>query len=78
MNRRRIMQSKHYFQQFKDEIKEEHQKFDTHQDAAEINNDHCNHKGKVKMDKGMLKCICGAGWSGPNLDLLLKHLNCVV
>ena len=65
------MKSKHYFQQFKEEIAEEHKKYKTHQESADISSDRCSHKGKVKMDGGVLRCSCGAAWPGPELDTLL-------
>lgn len=34
----------------------------------------CNHKkAYFDKDKRVLRCPCGAGWSGPNLHVLLKH-----
>jgi hypothetical protein len=34
----------------------------------------CNHKGAfIDKESRTLRCKCGAGWSGPNLHILLKH-----
>jgi hypothetical protein len=69
------MRSKYFFDEFKDQIKEEHEKFETHLENRDISQDRCNHKGKVKMVNGMLRCSCGAGWQGPGLDTLFDLLN---
>jgi hypothetical protein len=67
--------SKHYFEQFKDEIAEEHKKFETHLEQKELTNEKCTHFGKVEFVNGELRCRCGAGWAGPNLDILYELFN---
>jgi hypothetical protein len=69
------MQSKNYFEQFKDEIVEEHKTFETYLEQKEIPTDRCNHKGKIKAVPGGLRCQCGAGWQGKDLHILLKLFN---
>jgi hypothetical protein len=65
--------NKHFFQQFKEEIAEDHTAFKTHQEQKEVVSTQCDHKGKVKAIPGGLRCTCGAGWQGGQLDILLKH-----
>lgn len=67
------MQSKHFFEQFKDEITEEHKAFKTHQEVKEVSGVKCDHKGKIKAVPGGLRCSCGAGWQGAQLNVLLDH-----
>lgn len=69
------MKSKFFFEQNKKEITDEHKKFKTYQEAKEIDNERCNHKGKVKIVGNMLKCECGAAWSGNQIEKLLDLLN---
>jgi len=69
------MKSKHFFTQFKDEIAEEHKKYKTHQEEASINSGRCNHKGKVKIIDGELRCSCGAGWKGSQIKFLFDIFN---
>lgn len=71
----RIMKSKYFFEEFKDQIKEEHQAYETHLEEKEHNFKQCDHKGKVKIINGTLKCSCGAGWSGPQLNVLFDFFN---
>jgi hypothetical protein len=68
------MRSKHYFEEFKEDIKEEHEKYNTHVEIKDIDIQRCNHKGKVRYEGGMVKCICGAAWSGPQIDTLIELL----
>ena len=67
------MKSKHFFKQFKEEITEEHKKFETHLEQKDVSTDACKHFGKVKAVKGGLRCQCGAGWQGPQLNVLLDY-----
>jgi len=69
------MKSKFFFEQFKDEVVEEHKTMETHLEQKELTSDHCNHRGKVKAIPGGLRCQCGAGWQGKNLDILLNLIN---
>jgi len=70
--------NKNYFDQFKEEIVEEHKAFDTHQEQREITKEHCEHMGKVKAVPGGVRCECGAMWTGKNVDMLLSHFMEVV
>jgi len=70
-----MTKSKHFFQQFKDEIAEEHKAFETHQEQQEVSMSKCDHKGKVKAIPGGLRCQCGVGWQGSQLNVLLDHFN---
>ena len=72
------MKSKHFFEQFKDEIQEEHKAFKTHSEQAEVSSTKCDHKSKVKAVPGGLRCACGAGWQGSQLNVLLDHFNRVI
>jgi hypothetical protein len=56
-------------------MKDEHIKFDTHQESTDISTDRCNHKGKVRIDNNMLRCSCGAAWSGPEINVLFDLFN---
>jgi len=69
------MINKSFFAQFKEEIAEEHKDLKTHQETKELSSDRCNHLGKVKMVGNVLRCQCGAGWSGSQLNVLLDHFN---
>ena len=75
MNQKRITKSKYFFEQFKDEIQEEHKNLKTRSETTNLSPDRCNHKGKVKVVDSMLRCSCGAAWSGPQLDTLLDLFN---
>ena len=68
------MQSKYYFEDFKDEIKEEKELFKARQEARQIDTRRCDHKGKVKIDHNELVCVCGAHWTGPQIETLYKLL----
>lgn len=67
------MKSKFFYQQFKDEIAKEHKNYDTHQEEKRIPYGKCNHIGKVKIIDGELRCSCGAGWRGPEIDTLFDR-----
>jgi hypothetical protein len=69
------MKSKFFFEQFKKEIKEDHKQFKTHQEATELGQERCNHQGKVKMVGNILRCQCGAAWSGSQIEKLLDIFN---
>jgi len=70
--------NKHFFSQFKEEIKEEHEALKTVSESKEVSSTKCNHKGLVKAVPGGLRCQCGAGWQGARLNVLLEHFNRVV
>ena len=72
------MQSKSYFEQFKDEIIEDHKVFKTHLESKELSGAKCTHFGRVKAVPGGLRCQCGVGWQGSQLNVLLDHFNRVV
>lgn len=69
------MKSKFFFEQFKKETEEEHKKYETHQEATEIPENKCNHKGKAEIVGNILKCECGATWSGNQIEKLLDLFN---
>jgi hypothetical protein len=69
------MKSKNYFEEFKDDIKKEHEEYKTYLESTDIPQDRCNHKGKVKIEGNMLMCTCGAGWSGPEIEMLFDYFN---
>lgn len=69
------MSSKYFYKDFKKEAEEEHKKFDAFQEVRTISKDKCNHKGKVKMVDGILRCQCGAAWGGPEIATLYKLFN---
>jgi hypothetical protein len=64
---------KNFFSQFKEIMDEEHKTFKTHQEATELPSAKCTHFGKVKAVKGGLRCQCGAGWSGAQINVLLDY-----
>ena len=64
------MKSKHYFKDFAKKIKSEYKKYETHLEEAKVPSKHCTHYGKVKMVGSDLRCSCGAGWSGPEVQHL--------
>lgn len=65
------MKSKYFFEDKAKEIKEEHKLYKTKLESTDIVSDRCNHQGKVEIINGVLKCKCGAAWSGPGIDTLL-------
>jgi hypothetical protein len=69
------MKSKYFFEEFKRDMVTDHKRFKTHMENQELSEDRCDHMGKVKMKNGMLRCSCGAAWSGPQLDILFDHFN---
>lgn len=64
------MKSKYFFEDKAKEIKEEHKLYKTKLESTDISTDRCDHKGKVEILNGILRCRCGASWSGPGLDTL--------
>ena len=64
------MKSKYFFKDKEDQIKEEHKLYKTKQESTNISTDRCDHRFKVEIIDGVLKCKCGASWSGPGLDTL--------
>jgi hypothetical protein len=64
------MKSKYFFEDKKDQIKEEHKLFKTKLESTDITNERCDHKGKCNIVNGILRCKCGSAWSGPGLDTL--------
>lgn len=67
--------SKSYFVEFKDQIKDEHVRYEAHLEEKELPKDKCDHKGKVKAVPGGIRCSCGTGWSGGNVYMLIDHFN---
>ena len=68
------MKSKYFFADKAKEIKEEVKKFEAHSESRELSKERCDHKNKVKIENGMLKCQCGSGWQGPEIETLYKLL----
>lgn len=68
---------KHFYQDFKKEIEEEHEALETHQEKKEVDFTPCGHS-KIKFvrdDKGQrLVCGCGATFQGQGLNELYKML----
>lgn len=64
------MKSKYYFKQFGKEIAKEVKKYKAHSETTDIPSKVCTHYGKVKMVGSDLRCSCGAGWSGPEVQHL--------
>jgi hypothetical protein len=75
MSQRRIMKSKSFFKQFKKEIEDEKKNYKAYGEVITITGDRCNHKGKAKIVNGILRCSCGAAWSGNQIEKLLDLLN---
>jgi len=75
MNLQRIMKSKYVYQEFKDEIKEEHERFDTYQETKDVSQGKCSHMGKVKIVNGELRCECGSAWSGAQINVLFDYFD---
>lgn len=68
-----MITNKYFFNQFKKEIQDEHEMFETHTEQKEVTSIQCNHKGKVKAVPGGIRCVCGAGWQGSQLNVLLDY-----
>lgn len=64
---------KSFFKQFGEEIDEEHKAFKTVSESKELPDAKCTHFGKVKAVKGGLRCQCGAGWQGSQINVLLDY-----
>lgn len=67
------MKSKYFYKQFGDEIAKETKKYKAYSETKELPQTKCDHFGKVKMINGELRCSCGAGWSGANIDQLFDR-----
>lgn len=67
------MKSKHYFSQFKKEIDEEIRDFKAYDEKTTMAGSSCTHKGKVKWINGSLRCVCGAAWTGSQLNVLADY-----
>lgn len=65
------MKSKYFFEDKQDLIKEEHELFETHQEAKEYLTERCKHKD-VKIVGNILRCKCGSSWGGPQIETLYK------
>lgn len=69
------MKSKYIFEDKAEEIKEDNDKYEAHKESKELSTKRCDHKGKVKIENGMLRCQCGSAWSGPEIETLYKLFN---
>jgi hypothetical protein len=68
-----MLRSKYFFQQFKEQIEEEKEKYSAHSEQREISKKKCKHSNAVFKD-GEIRCPCGAAWAGPGLDRLARSL----
>lgn len=71
------MKSKYFFEDKKELIDKEHKLYKTYQEnhPVSLGYEKCDHKGKVRIENGLLKCKCGASWGGPEIETLYKLLN---
>ena len=68
------MRSKYYFEDLKEDIKEQHELYESHQENTEVLKVRCDHKNKVKIINNELRCECGASWGGSQIETLYKLL----
>ena len=61
--------NKHFFEQFKDEIEEEHREHKTYQEKTKTEDNKCSHS-RLRMVGRELRCVCGAFWSGTAEEIL--------
>lgn len=66
------MKSKFIFEDHAEQIKEEHELYESHQENTEIIKARCDHKNKVKIVNNELRCDCGASWGGSQIETLYK------
>jgi len=69
------MKSKYIFKQHGKQLDKETKEFKAYSEKTDIPLKGCNHKGKVRLENGELRCTCGAGWSGGNIEKLFDLLN---
>ena len=55
------------------DFKEEKERYDIHSEKKDVSFKKCSHKD-VEYKDGMLRCPCGASWSGPRLQELFDNL----
>jgi len=67
------MKSKSFYKQFGEDIDKEVKKYKAFSERTELPSTKCDHKGKVKIIDGELRCSCGAGWRGPEIDTLFDY-----
>jgi len=54
------------------ELKSEEKNYKAHSEKTTLQFKKCDHK-MAKMVRNELRCQCGASWSGPRINELLKH-----
>lgn len=69
------MKSKYIFEDLKKDLKEDHLNYETHQENTEVIKARCDHMGKVSIVDGILRCDCGSGWQGGEIETLYKLFN---
>ena len=69
------MKSKYIFKQEGKKLAKETRDFKARSEKTDLPLRNCDHKGKVKMVGNELRCSCGTGWSGPNVEKLFDLLN---
>jgi len=55
-------------------LSEDIEKYEARSETVEVNLKRCKHEN-VKFESGILRCPCGAAWSGPRLDELYRLLS---
>ena len=56
------------------DLNEDNKKYEAFNETKEIEFPNCKHKN-TKIKNGVLSCVCGAAWSGRNLQKLQGLLN---
>ena len=65
--------SKFFYEQHGESLKEEGKLYEARGEKKQIKSNKCKHKN-TKIKGNMLKCGCGAFWTGPGIDRLQKVL----
>lgn len=55
------------------DLAEEVENYQAFQETTEVEIDECPHLD-IEVRQNTLRCRCGAGWSGPNIQALYKAL----
>lgn len=67
---------KYFYDQFGKDIDKESKNFKAHAEKTQTEFKKCKHKD-AKVINNELRCVCGASWSGPNLEMLIQNLKVV-
>lgn len=65
--------NKYLFSQEKKTLDEEVKKYEAKEEKREVKFNKCPHK-EIEYVNGSIRCRCGVGWSGANLDKLFYLL----